>query len=161
MALSKVKRSQIATYLNTSTTTGAVYSLVGLGVTTGKIEMGPKVTEETYIHQDTSTTSIDSYSPNMKMEMTAVTTDAVYVYVDNLMRTRATLAAAETDIVTAYYYQSSTTGGYPADRQAVAIQIDDFGGDGGQPAKINYTINYVGDPIPGTFNTGTSAFTPS
>lgn len=159
--MSKVKRSQIATYVDTATTTGPVWSLLGVGVTTGKTNMNPKTTEETYIHQDTATISVDSYAPTMPVEMTPDTTNAVFTYVDTLRKTRATASDAETEIVEVDLYATGTTGGYPARRQAVAISIDDWGGDGGVPAKINFTFNYQGTTTSGVFNNTSAIFTAS
>ena len=58
-------------------------------------------------------------------------------------------------------YETGWPTAYPAEKQQVCIAVEDFGGDGGASAKLNYTIHYVGDPIPGTFNASTSAFTAS
>jgi hypothetical protein len=41
---------------------------------------------------------------------------------------------------------------YLAEKQAVSIQFDKYGGPGGSPAKLNYTINYLGDPEIGLFD---------
>ena len=73
----------------------------------------------------------------------------------------AVLDDAETDIVNVWAYEAGGPTAYPAEKQNVSIQIDEFGGDGGSSVKINYTINFIGDPVPGTFNANTSAFTPS
>jgi hypothetical protein len=157
----KIKRSQIMTFINVNPSGSASYKLLGDGVVAGKINMGPKTTEETYIHQDTASISVDSYAPTMPVEMTAKAGDDVFDFIDALRIARAVLADAETDIVNVWAYEAGGPTAYPAEKQTVAIQIDDFGGDGGQPAKINFTINYVGDPTAGTFNTSTPAFTPS
>lgn len=157
----KIKRSQIKTFMNTTPLSTATYSLLGDGVTTGKINMNPKTTEETYISDDSATINVDSYAPNMPVESTAKSGDAVFEFVDGLRKARAVLNDAETDIVNVWLYETGGPSAYPAEKQTVSIQIDDFGGDGGMAAKINYTINFIGDPVLGTFNTGTSAFTPS
>jgi hypothetical protein len=159
--MAKIKRSQIATFVNVSSTTGASYKLLGVGVVTGKVNMNPKTTEETYVHEDTASISVDSYAPTLPVEMTAVAGDDVFEFIDELRKNRATLGDAETDIVNVYYYESSSSGAYPAEQQNVAIQIDDFGGDGGTPAKINFTFNYVGNASSGTFNPTSGVFTAS
>ena len=74
---------------------------------------------------------------------------------------RATLDDAETTIVNVWAYESGGPTAYPAEKQDVSIQIDEFGGDGGTAVKINYTINFIGDPVVGTFNASTSAFSAS
>ena len=157
----KIKRSEVKTFLNTTPLTTATYKLLGDGVTSGKIDMGPKTTEETYIHQDNASISVDSYAPTMKIEQTAKNGDDVFEFVDALRKARAVLGDAETDIVNVWLYETATLGEYPAEKQNVSIQIDEFGGDGGEPTKINYTINYVGDPVLGTFNPTTKVFTPN
>jgi len=158
MSTTKVKRSQIATFLNTSTTSGAVYKLVGLGVTTGKVNYNPKTTEETYVNEDTARISVDSYAPTMPIEMTAVPGDPVFDFVESLKKTRAVLSAAETDIVQVDLYKTSSGGAYPAEKQSVSIQIDDWGGEGGKPAKINFTFNYAGNPTQGSYNVSSGTF---
>jgi hypothetical protein len=159
--MAKIKRSEILTYMDTTPATSATWSLLGSGVVTGLINMNPNVTTETYIHEDSASISIDSYAPNMPVEMTCITGDAVFEFIDGLRKSRATLTDAETDIVNVWNYESGGPTAAPAEKQTVSIQIDSFGGDGGQATKINFTINFVGDPVSGTFNTTTPAFTPS
>jgi hypothetical protein len=155
----KVKRSQIATFVNTSSTTGASYQLLGVGVVTGKVAMNPKITEETYIHEDSATKIVESYAPTLPIEMTAHAGEPIFDYIDNLRQNRAVLDDAVTDIVNVNYYQSSNTSGYPAEKQSVAISIEDGpGGDGGSPAKISFTFNYVGNGLSGRFNVSSNSF---
>ena len=159
--MSKIKRSQLMTFLNTTPESTATYNLIGSGVTAGSIGYNPKVEEETYIHEDNATITVEGYAPKLPLEAVAVTGDPVFEFIDALRIARATLADAETDIVNVWAYKTGGPTAYPAEKQSVSIQIDEFGGDGGASAKINYTINYIGDPIPGTFNASTKAFTAS
>ncbi len=159
--MAKIKRSEVMTFMNVNPSGAASYKLIGDGVTTGAIGYNPKTTEETYIHEDSASISVESYAPNMPVEATAVSGDDVFEFVDALRVARAVLDEAETDIVNVWAYESGGPTAYPAEKQTVSIQIDEFGGDGGASVKINYTINFIGDPIPGTFNANTSAFTPS
>lgn len=155
----KVKRSQFKTFLNTTPLAAATYKLIGDGVSTGTINYNPETSTETYIHEDSATTNLEKYAPNMPVEMTAVNGDDVFEFVDNLRKTRAVLDAAKTDIVNVWLYETPTAGAYPAEKQNVSIQVDSFGGDGGVSAKLNYTINYLGDRINGTYNPTTNVFT--
>jgi hypothetical protein len=161
MAAGKVKRSNIQTFLNTTPASTATYSLIGDGVASGKISYSPKTSEETYINQDSATIRVESYAPTMPIEAVAKNGDAIFEYIDGLRRARAILEAAETDIVNVWAYETGGPTAYPAEKQTVSIQIDDFGGDGGKAAKISYTINFIGAPVLGTFNASTSAFTAS
>jgi len=157
----KVKRSQFRTFLNTGTPSEPVWSLIGDGVTSAAIQYNPQTSEEIYIHEDSGSTIVEAYKPNMPIEAAAINGDAVFEYIDALRKARAVLSAAETEIVNVWLYETPTSGAYPAEKQAVSIQIDDFGGEGGVAAKINFTINYKGDPVLGTFNPTTLAFTAS
>jgi len=155
----KVKRSEFKTFLNTGTSQSPVWSLIGEGVTSGAINYNPETEEEIYIHEDSGTTEITSYKPTMPVEAKAVAGDAAFDFVDNLRVTRAVLADAYAEIVNVWLYEGAVAGEYPAEKQNVSIQIEDFGGEGGATAVINYTINFRGDPTVGTFDPVAGAFT--
>lgn len=157
--MGKIKRSEILTYINTTPSSTATYQLLGTGVVSGNIEMNPDILTETYIHEDTATIAVQSYAPTMPVEITPVNGEAVFEYLDALRKARAVLGDCETDIVNVWNYESGGPTAAPAEKQDVSIQIDSFGGDGGQAAKLSVTINYQGDPTTGTFNTSTKAFT--
>lgn len=157
--MAKIKRSEILTYINTTPSTTATYQLLGAGVVSGTVEMNPDVLTETYIHEDTATIAVQSYAPTMPVEITPVNGEAVFEYLDGLRKARAVLGDCETDIVNVWNYETGGPTAAPAEKQNVSIQIDSFGGDGGQAAKLSVTINYQGDPTTGTFNTSTKAFT--
>lgn len=160
--MSKVKRSQFKTFLNTTPSEVTdTWSLIGDGVTAGEISYNPQTSDEVYIHQDSGSVEVESYKPNMPIEAIAVNGDAVFEYIDSLRKARAVLDSAYTEIVNVWLYETPTSNEYPAEKQAVAISIESFGGDGGSSAKINYTINYRGDPVLGTFNPTTLVFTPN
>lgn len=161
MTVATVKRSQFKTFINTTPSAAATYSLLGDGVTTSKINYNPQTVEEIYVHQDSGNTEVESYKPTMPVEATAKKGDGVFDFVDTIRKGRKVLADTHTDIINVWLYETPTVGAYPAEKQNVAIQVEDFGGDGGSSAKVNYTINYLGDPILGTFNPTTLAWTPS
>jgi len=157
--MSKIKRSLVKTFLNTGSTGSPVWVLIGDGVTSAKINMNPKTLEETYITEDNANISVESYAPSLPIEMTALNSDLAFEYIDALRKARSVLSSAETEIVNVWLYNPSADGWYPAEKQAVSIQTDDFGGDAGASAKLNYTVNFLGDPVLGIFNpTPTAAF---
>lgn len=159
--MAKVKRSLFKSFLNTGTLVSPTWSLIGDGVTTATINYNPQTVEETYIIDDTASIAVESYAPNFPVEMTAISGDAVFAYIDVLRKGRSTLATAETEIVNVWLYRTPALGYYLAEKQAVSIQVDDFGGDGGSATKLNYTINFVGDPVKGYFNPTTLDFVPA
>jgi hypothetical protein len=158
MTGTKIKRSQVQTFLNTTPLSTATYHLLGDGVKTGKIDYKPKVTDETYISEDSATITVDSYAPTMPVSAIAKYGDPVFDFIDNLRITRAVLDNAETDIVNVWLYETPEATEYPAEYQKVSIQIDSFGGDGGVAVIIDYTINFIGDPVKGYFDISNSTF---
>lgn len=161
MTTAQVKRSQFATFMNTTPSATATYALIGDGITSAEISYNPETEEYTFIHQDSGTTNLKSYKPAMPVEAIATAGDPVFDFVDGLRQARAILDGAKTDIVNVWLYETDTSGAYPAEKQDVIISIDSFGGEGGDTAKINYTLNYAGDPVAGTFNPTTKAWTAS
>lgn len=160
MAGTKVKRSKLAIFLDTSGgEETAEWALIGDGVTEQTIAYNPQTSDEVYIHQDSGTTDVESYKPNIPTPMTAIKGDPVFDYVDGLRKARAIGADARTKICIVYLYETETTGAYPAEQNDCSIQIDDFGGAGGESATINFTINLIGDAVVGTFNPTTKSFT--
>lgn len=158
--MAKIKRSQVQSFLQTASSPSIVLSLIGSGVTTGTINYNPETSSETYIHEEGATIDVERYAPNLPVEASCVNGDAVFEFIDNLRKTRATLDNARTYLVNVWMYETPTsTDKYPAERQEVSIQIDSFGGDGGVATKINYTINFIGDPVVGKYDVSDGTFT--
>lgn len=155
----KIKRSKFAAFLNTGTGETPTWSLIGDGVTSMTISYNPQTSDETYINQDSGITDVESYKPTSAVPMTAIQGDPVFDYVDALRKKRAVLNDARTDICLVYLYETETTGAYPAEKNTCSIQIDGFGGEGGGSNVINFTVNFVGDAVDGTFNPSTKTFT--
>jgi hypothetical protein len=156
-----VKRSEFATYLNIGTIATPDWALLGDGINSATINYNPQTTEEVYIHQDSGTTTVESYKPTMPIEAVCKDGDEAWDYLDTMRKARSVLSAAVTEIVNVWLYETPTTGAYPAEKQGCSIQFDDFGGEGGSSNKTNFTINYQGDPVVGTFNPTTSTWTAS
>lgn len=152
----KVKRSLFKTFLNTGTIEAPVWSLIGRGVTAGSIAYNPKVEEEHYIHEDSATAVVESYSPKYAIEASAIAGDAVYDYLDALRIGRSVFEDVVTEAVNVWAYKTPIAGYYPAERALCSVQVDEFGGEGGAAVKLNYTVNLIGDPTPGRLLPGTT-----
>lgn len=157
--MGKVKRSQFLTFLNTGASGTPEYSLMGNGITGQTVSYNPKTSDDTYIHEDSGTSDVESYKPTIATPQTAISGDPVFDYVDNLRKNRAVMDAARSDVIMVYVYEEATEGVYQAEKNTCSIQVDDYGGDGGGSLKINYTVNLIGDPIQGTFDPETKTFT--
>lgn len=163
MTTAKVKRSQVAHFLNTGTTGSPTWSSIGEGVTSATINYNPQTVEEIYITEDSGTTEVESYKPTMPVEATALNGDAVFEYIDTKRKARSVLDDAHSELLNVWEYEtpSGSPAAYPAEKQDVSIQIDDFGGEGGKAAKINFTLNFLGNPTSGSFVPTTGSFTAS
>ena len=159
--IKKIKRSEFATFLNTTPGGTAKYSRMGKGITSQTVAYNPSTTSETYIDEDSATTNVDSYSVNISTPQTCYAGEPIFEFIDGLRKTRATGSDCETDLLMVYIYDKNDSGSYSAEKNKVVIQIDDFGGDGGASTVINYTINLNGDPVIGTatISDGTVTFT--
>ena len=153
------KRSEFATFINAGTLVLPDYVLLGEGITSAAINYNAQTTDETYINQDSGTTEIDSYRPTMPIDAKHIETDEALDYLDGLRRTRPVGDAAKTKIVNVWMYETAVGGAYPAEEQDVSVQFDTFGGDGGTKNSMSLTLNYMGDPVQGTFNPTTATFT--
>jgi hypothetical protein len=156
----KLKRSEYASFLNTGTTELPVWAIIGKGVTEGTISYNPEVSNEKFINEDNAHPSVDGYAPTLPIEQTAYKGDPVFDFIDGIRKARKLGAECETELLNVQYYNEVT--GDPtkweAEKQKVAIQIDEFAGDA---MKIKYTINYVGDPVIGkvSLTAGAPVFT--
>jgi hypothetical protein len=163
--MSRQKRSTIAHFLNSTPDESAeTWELLGDGITSLVMNYNPNTVEEQYVHQDTASKHVDSYAPDIPVEQAVWPGDDLYDFIDSLRQGGpVTGAAAETEIVEVRKYETPDTAGtsYPATKWPVSIQIDTFGGDGGGPGMISFTINITGDAVDGDFNVSTLAFTPT
>jgi hypothetical protein len=155
------KRSLFMTFLNTAPSSTASYALIGQGVTELSISYNPQTKTEQFINQDSADTSITGYQPNAPVTMQVKKGDPVFEFVNNIRKTRAIGEDAVTDIVTVDAFDTESAGAYTAEKQSVSVQIDSFGGPATDPLSIGFTLNYKGDPVPGTFNPSTKTFTES
>lgn len=165
------KRSKIAHFLNTTpSATAATYGLISAGVTDATMNHNPQSTTETYIGDNSATKTLDSYQPEMPFTGQVVPGDTVYDFIYSIRRGNATYGTPSnggddlTDMVEVDKTQTPDTAGtsYPAIKYNGQVQIDNGpGGAGGGRAEIGWTFLSQGDPVLGTFNMSTFAFTAS
>ena len=147
----RIKRSQFASFLNTTPTKESeTWSRMGKGITSASVSYNPKVNDEQYIHEDSGTKETDSYAPTLAGEQTAYKGEAVFDYIDNLRQKRAVGNDCKTQMLMVYIYDGDQTTGYKAEKQDVSISINEFGGEAGGAVTISYDIGFVGDAKKGT-----------
>lgn len=153
----KIKRSLIAHFLDTSDKMGeysaAKWARVGKNVTSASTDYGAQTETEQDIVSDSATTELTGYQPTMPVTQQCTKGDPIFEFVDKKRRKRATLGDAHAWALNVDLWNSTGDGAsttYVAEVQEVSIQVDTYGGDGGATPTVEFTLNFVGDPIPGT-----------
>lgn len=153
------KRSAFKTFLNTTPSSEATYSIIGPGVTELSIAYNPQTSTEQYIHEDSATTELTGYQPNAPVTAQAVKGDPTFEFINEMRKTLPIGSDAHTDVVLVDIFGKQTGGKYEATKQPVSIQIDSYGGSATDPLSIGYTINWRGSGTRGTFDPDTKTFT--
>lgn len=147
-----IKRSKWAEFLNvTPEATNPTWARIGKGVSENEISYNANVVNEVFIHEDNAENSVDSYAPQIPVTQYAYKGNPVYDFVDKLRKARATGTDCETQLLLVNMYDTNDAGDtFSAELQNVAIQVDTFGGAGGERLSIGYNILFNGDPKNGT-----------
>lgn len=146
-----IKRSKFAEFINiTPNGTTPTWARIGKGVSENEISYNANVTSETFIDEDSASNSVDSFAPQIAVTQYAYKGDKVFDYVDDLRQKRATGSDCETQILMIYVYDTNDDSTYAAETNNVAIQVDTFGGNGGERVSIGYNILFNGDSTKGT-----------
>lgn len=160
--IEKIDRTEWVEFLNTTPkTTNPTWSIVGVGVTDKSTDYNSETTEEKWIIEKNKRKTVDSYGLSSGVEQTAYKGDPVFEFVDNIRYRLITGTDAETSLLEIDKYSATESGStvkYRARLWNVSIEISSNGGDS---AKVNYNINYSGDPTFGTvtFADGVPTFT--
>ena len=155
IATEKIKRPLIAHFLDVSQAplyTGAEWARLGKNVTEASTEYNPQSETEQDIISDSATTETTGYQPTMPVSQQCTKGDPVFELVTKLRRKRATLSECHSWVMNVDMWDYTGTEGsrtYVGEVQEVSIQVDTYGGAGGEAPVQEFTLNYVGDPIPG------------
>lgn len=146
-----IKRSKFAEFINTTPGSAtATWARIGKGVSENEVSYNGNVVTETFIHEDSASNSVDSYAPQIAVTQYCYKGDGVFNFVDGLRKKRAIGSDCETELLMVYVYDTEDDTTYAAEKQAVSIQVDTFGGTGGERNSIGYNILFNGDPTVGT-----------
>ena len=158
--LTKINRDEWVDFLNVATdSNNPDWAIIGVGITDKATDYNAEKTEEKWIIHRNKNVTVDSYGLSSGVEQTCYKGDKVFEFIDDIRYRLKTGTEAQTQLLEIDKY-SATAGATPAYRArlwTVSIEVTSNGGDS---AKINYTIDYVGDPIFGTvtFSNGIPTF---
>ena len=148
----KIKRPLIAHYLDTSKATEyaeATWTRIGLNVTDMSIDYGAQTETEQDIISNSATTDVTGYQPTSAVSQQCTKDDEIFEFITTLIRARSILSECRTWMLNVDLWDV-TTSTYVAEVQEVSVQVDTYGGAGGETPVQEFTINFIGDPIPGT-----------
>lgn len=162
--LEKIDRTEWVEFLNTTPNADKeTWEIIGVGITDKSTDYNAEKTEEKWIIHRNKNVTVDSYGLTSGVEQTAYKGDGVFEFIDDIRYRLKTGSKAETTLLEIDKYSvtnETTTPKYRARLWTVVIEVSSHGGD---TAKVNYTINYSGDPTFGTvtFANGVPTFTES
>lgn len=149
--LTKINRDELVEFLNTKPKEQtANWALIGVGITDKSIDYNAEKTEEKWIIHRNKNVTVDSYGLTSGVEQTCYKGDEVFEFIDNIRYKLLTGSDAETTLLEIDKYSADETGSTPKYRARLWTVSIEIGSNGGDSAKINYTINYTGDPTFGT-----------
>ena len=152
----KIKRPLIAHFLDTSksaTYESATWARIGVNVTDMSIDYGAQTETEQDIVSSSATTDVTGYQPTSAVSQQCTKGDGIFEFITELRRSRATLGDCHTWMLNVDLWDSTGSAPsmtYAAEVQEVSIQVDTYGGAGGETPVQDFTINFVGDPVKGT-----------
>ena len=136
--ISKIDRSQFVTFLNTTPSSTATWSVLGTGITEYGIAYNPQVDTEKWIIEDSARNDHTSNQKQGSVTQKCYKGDAVFEFI-NTGRDKLNYKTQVLDVDR----WNGTDAGYPAKLNDVIITIDNYMGEN---AEIEYTIYYDGDP---------------
>jgi len=153
-----IRRHQYADYLNVGTTADPEWALMGTGFTTLDEEPNAQTESVKYVCDSSSSTSVVGYETSFPYEADQIKEEAAINTIYEVGRNHLTGGDAEREYVRVELWDADTTANtFKARKFVVSIEVSSIAGE--NKMQISGNLNAVGDPVQGTFNTSTRAFT--
>lgn len=156
--LTKVKRSQIMTFLDTDTTgESPEWARLGVGITSYGVAYNPQITTEKWIIHDNATSTLDSNQKQGDVSQKIYKGDPCFEFVNGL---RDKVGGEVQVKILDIDMWAGSADSYPAKQSDAILAVTNYGGE---DAVIEYSIYYNGDPTEGkvTLADGTPTFAPT
>lgn len=154
-----IKRHEYADFLNVGTTASPNYVLMGTGFTTLDEEPGAQSESVQYVNEKSSSSEVVSYETKFPFEADQIMEQDSISDIYNIARNHCIGSDAEREYVRVELWNRASANTYEARKFVVSVEVSTFSGEKKQ--TISGTMNAVGDPVIGTFNTSTKTFTPA
>jgi hypothetical protein len=148
------KRKIQANYLNVTE-----FELLGTGFTELNESPSAQTTSKRYINQSSASQSITGYEWTTSFNADQIASEKAIEHIRKIGEMQLTGADTETEyIIVDLDKESATPKGYRARKFNVAIAVDSFDDNDGELGIAGSFLG-ISDPIEGTFDTTTKAFT--
>lgn len=152
-----VQRNEFASYMNTGTGQTETYSLMGEGFTQLAESKNPIEYSRQYVNMATESTDVVGYAPSIAYTCDVYSEDPCIKKIMEITDQERVGTDAQVEIVNVNLWKLSGSE-CEAYKRRYAV-IPDGKGDGTDALVISGNFKAVGDPIKGTFNPETKAFT--
>lgn len=158
MKKSAIMRHQIADYLNVGTEETPKWVLMGYGFTNLDEEYGAESESCKYINEASASSSVTSYTSVFPFTAHLIPDEEAVNALYEVGRNHKTGSDAEFEYCRVELWDKKEDGSFAARKFIVSAELS--GTSGEKKQEMTGNLNAVGDPIDGTFDTKTKAFTP-
>ena len=138
---------------------GENFEFLGAGFTAIDEKPNSQVTEKRYINDASSSQSVTGYKWQADFSGDQIDSEKAIEYITTIGKELKTGGDCESEYIRVDLDKpSNTDGGYYARKFKVAIQVSEFPNNDGE-LGLSGVFLALGDPVIGTFNTKTKAFT--
>lgn len=159
----QVPRLEMAHFLDTTPSVASpTWSQIGEGHAALSTSYNGETETQQWVNQRVGSTYLKNYAPTIDTSQVAYVGDPVFDFIDDLSFNLKVGSDAETDYLEVRIYRAAdgaTT--YPARKHRVSIVVTSEGDAATDPLSREYSINFMGDPVIGTFTPATKTFTPT
>lgn len=153
-----ILRHQFADYLNCGTAENPDWQLMGYGFTAINETFGASTESTKYVNDKAESTDVVSYSSQFPFTAHMIKSEAAIQALYNVGRNHVTGDGTIFEYVRVELWdETETANTFKARKFEVSAEVSEISGDNKQ--ELSGNLNGRGDPINGTFNTTTKAFT--
>lgn len=158
-------RNTVADYINVAAAgETASYELMGTGFTAIDENPGAKSSKETYVNEVTSSSDITGYETAFDYTSRLIPSQAAILALwkdgrDHKVGAEAHHTYVRVDLWNPIGTPSAQSAEFAARQFTVSNEVSKFSGNGGEKIEVSGTLNAVGDPILGKFDTVSKTFT--
>lgn len=158
-------RNTVADYINVAAAgETASYELMGTGFTAIDENPGAKSSKETYVNEVTSSSDITGYETAFDYTSKLIPSQAAILALwkdgrDHKVGAEAHHTYVRVDLWNPIGTPSAQSAEFAARQFTVSNEVSKFSGNGGEKIEVSGTLNAVGDPILGKFDTVSKTFT--